>query len=60
MVITSNEDKANTLGQYFSSVFTKETQIDYDTQDTNTENLSKLNINFTETIRFLKNFINLI
>ena len=49
MVITSNEDKANTLGQCFSSVFTKENQIDYDTQDINTEYLSNLNINFTET-----------
>ena len=37
------------MGQYFSSVFTKETLIDYDTQDINTANLSKLNINFTET-----------
>jgi len=49
MVITSNEDKANTLEQYFSSVFTKENQIDYDIQDINTEYLSNLNINFTET-----------
>ena len=32
VLITSNEDKANALGQFFSSIFTNEIQTTYDTQ----------------------------
>jgi len=46
--ITSNEDKTTALGQFFSSVFTNETQTTYDTQDINFTYAGSTNISFTE------------
>ena len=48
LLITSDEDKANALGQFFSSVFTNETQTIYDTQDINSKYAGGTNIYFTE------------
>jgi len=48
VLITSNEDKTNALGQFFTSVFTKETQTTYDTQDISFTYVGSTNIYFTE------------
>ena len=50
VLITSDEDKANALGQFFSSVFTIETQTTYDMQDIKSTYVDSTNtsICFTE------------
>ena len=48
VLITSNEDKANALGQFFSSIFTNEIQTTYDTQDINLAYVGSTSIHFTE------------